>query len=178
MTKYAFILVGLTDAQRQALKEGVTQDYPWADASATNYGILTRKAGDYLKEGYTPIVLLYTRMGQESLNESTLQTLAIAGAVRRNLSTPVVEVTSPTCEQAVKDIRAYVKTLVEAEDRSKPHEPTEVDRVKDQQAREKLQLQARQSQELLGAQQRELSKKAREKEQQIHDRERPREIVR
>ena len=201
--KYAFILAAPHNLQRIALKEALkplkVQDVTDSTMSLTelkstpahimieaiarmdmwSYENLHEAVAQFKGLGFTPIVLLYARMNEgQSLNEMTIPAMATVGKLRRGADRfKLVEVASGL-KAAVQDVRAYVKNLLEAEDRSQPHEPTEVDRIKDQQAREKLQLQTRQSQELLGAQQRELAKKAREKEQAIHDRERPREIVR
>lgn len=105
------------------------------------------------------------------LSESAMRVMTTAVFVQEALARDAYTV------QNARQMMAHMVELLEAAG-DKPKEPTEVDRLKNNQKQQLLLVKQRQSQEMLQAKQRELQKKSREDMNKIRDGSKPRSVTR
>lgn len=183
-SKKAFMLYGVTPRAARPLREAfaplhMSDTVPVYDVTGQSYASIASAHRRLERAGYQ--VTLYVRNDAAPLTEAVVQGLLTFGLITEGLARDVVEVMYKSDIRAAIGVLEHArKKLMEAESAApqEPKEPSEVDRLKNQQQQQLILTKERQAQELLAAKQRELQKKSRESQEKIVNGEKAKAITR
>lgn len=167
--KPIFFLYGTSTRARKALHEGfetVRRAHPNVKcltiSEDASFGAIRDVVQRAVRKGYAPTIYVLDASLPAQISEQWMKRQTTCGLLYRQFAKNIV----PLGAYGVTEAVTHAEVMLE-DAASGPKQPTEVDRLRVSQGKEKIAMQQRQSNEVLQAKSRELQKKAREQQQKL-----------